>query len=355
MFSVTKTVGLFLACVTCFAAIPGSVAAQDNGLKTNPSMPVQQGSIGLKLVHDDNGNLEMMIMDASGNKEVLTFGNFISFSVAAILQGAMDNCSINQTQPIYVGYEWKGKTLFSSITTVDGKKSPFSIPSFLGTLSDTLVRCRSYTEVNNMQPANTAAIMFDKSSGNLQTMIMNVNGKAEKLNLGNLLSISSVAFPDCAPGVEKERVLQIFVDSSKPDNLKVYQVDAYGLKEDFNFDNLSTAAAETLESCAKDSSKGFTALQPNSIKIKFEKTASGDIQSYLMTNAGDTVELNLGTLLTAAAQTVPFYRGKTDMLMISYSKDKSGVIKGTLTDLSGNMMDLNIQNLVKSAAVFYTY
>ncbi len=348
-------VSLFSICTAChIAMMPAEISADQNSIKTSAQTPLQAGSVGLKLVRSPAGMMEMMIINASGYQEVLTFGNFISFSMDAILQKKLDNCNIQQTQPIFIGYEWKNDVLYSFIATADGKKRVFTLANFLDALSTTLANCQEWNK-SVQQPPNTAAIMFEKDEDNWQTMIVNMKGGKEKLTMGNLLSVSSEAFQDCAPGVEKDRILQILIDDSNRKDLKVYEVDAYGVKEDFTFDNLSTAVAETLENCSNDNSRPFAKMQPDSIKIKFEKSPNGDLKTYLLTIRGDKVDLNLGTLLASAAQLVPYYEGITDRLVITYSRNQDGTVTAKLTDLNGKQMDLSIENLVKSASTFYDY
>lgn len=351
-----KGCGLFLACLTCVVPFVANNAQADetNVIEATPSAPLQTGSIGLKLIRNGDGNLAMMIMDAYGNQEDLTFGNFLSYSVNAILGESMNNCSLSRTEPIYVGYEWKDKVLYSFIKQSDGTKNVFTFPNFLNALSKTITNCKKWDNTIIPSP-NTATIMFEKSDDAFQTMIIGVDGNKQPLNLGNLLSASSVAFPDCAPGVEKERTIQIVIDSSKKNDLKIYQVDAYGLKEKLTFDNLSTAAAETLEVCSKDKSKPFAQPLPNALTLKFKKTASGNILTYISTPHGDEVELTLGTLLASAAQLVPYYEGSTDKIVISYTQNNDGTTTGKITNLSGKVMDLTIENLVLASAFFYDY
>lgn len=351
-----KSCGIFLACLTCVTPFVAQQAQADQNYTLSPekSARLKAGSIGIKLIRDGDGNLEMVIMDANGNQEDLTFGNFLSYSVDAILRESINNCSLARTEPIYIGYEWKDKVLYSSIYQSNGNKSVFTFSNFLNALSKTITNCRRWDN-SMIQPPNTATILFEKVNDAFQTMIIGVDGKKQMLNLGNLLSVSSVAFPDCAPGVEKERIIQIAIDSSKKEKLKIYQVDAYGKKEDLTFDNLATAAAETLETCAKDKSKPFAKPLPNALTIKFKESESGDIQTYIMTQQGDEVEMTLGTLLTSAAQMVPFYEGNTDKIVISYTQNPDGTATGKITDLNGKMMDLTLENLVLAAALFYPY
>ncbi len=332
-----------------------SLCAQENTLQKLKGAALKEGSIGLKLMHDKDGKLYTAVYDAYGKNEPLTFGNFISFSVDAILKGKIKECQVKQTQPIFVGYEWQGDILKSDIRTIDGKKSPFYIPNFLGTLSDTITTCKTWDKTLNPQPKDTSAIFFEKMNNDIETMIIDHRGKKIKLNLGRLLSISSVAFTPCSPDIEKDRMLQIFIESTDQHVLKVYQMDAYGNKADFNFNNFAAAVARTLDKCPEDISKQFVKPSANSIKIKFENNQQGELETYLITPSGERVELNLGTLLTASAQLVPYYEGTTDMLVITYTRDKDGEVRGTLINLNGQTTDLNIENLVKAAATFPSY
>lgn len=325
-------------------------ASQNPGIHTAPSDPIPEGSIGIKMIRDGE-YLVILVQDSSGKEEPLTFGNFISYSVNAILGKSVDYCTITQTQPIFVGYEIKNASLKSFIANAQGEKSPFTFSSFLDTLSNTLLNCQAYETAN--QPPNTSSILFQKSGGSIQTMIQNTKGKLVKLNLGNLLSISSQVFPNCTPSQNQDRIVQIVIDDATAPDLKVYQIDAYGKKEPFDLDNLATAVAETLENCVQDVSGTLATPLPNSLKIKFITTSAGETATYLVTK-GDTVELNLGTLLAGAAEIVPFYQGKTDHILVTYKRDNTGAIKGTLTDLMGNQMELSLPNLVKAAALFPT-
>lgn len=317
---------------------------------------IAENSVGIKLVKNDQDELEMMIFNSKGVQAPLTFGSFITYSVEAILGKSLDSCPIKQGSPIFAGYEWgPNHVLYSYITTTKGKKSIFSFAHFLGALSDTIADCKENQDNQRTVP-NTVPIMFEKDADNkFQAMIVSMKGEKEPLNLGNLLALTSEAFPDCNPGVEEERINQIYFDTTGKE-FKIYQIDAYGLKEDLTFDNLATAAAETLETCEKDKTKPYAKLKDNSIKIKFKKDAQGNLKTYLVTTTGDEVSLNLGTLLTAAVVAVPFYSGSgRPFLEITYTKDSQGGVKGTLKDLKGNKVDLDLPNLLKAAAYFYPY
>jgi hypothetical protein len=335
-----------------------SIAYGDNNvIKAVVAPPlVGEHSVGIKLLRSEKNDLETAIYNAKGEQEPLTFGSFIDFSVQAILGKSLDNCNIKQSRPIFASYEWSGPNneLLSYIRGSQGQKKIFTLSNFLSALSDTVADCKEYNSAEQKKEPNEVPIFFEKGrNGKFQAVIVDAKGQKELLNLGNLISVTSEAFPDCNPGIEESRLIQIVFETNPNNDVQISLLDAYGKKEEFTFDNLAVAAAETLETCEKDKNKPFAKPIEGSIKIKFEKDTRGNLQTYLLTPAGDKVTLNLGTLLTAAAKTVPLFMGTGfPHLEISFERDQQGNVQGILKDLSGKTVELNLKNLLKAASYF---
>ena len=194
-------------------------------------------------------------------------------------------------------------------------------------------------------------------------MIIDSQGRQELLNLGNLIAFDAQnAFPNCK--VNGAVSIQIAFDLSHPEHVKSQLIiPRSGEERQMNFENLVKFAAKTVEMSCKENQESRSPEKnvyeksrdiPRAIKIMFENSANGNLNTFIVDSLGNKDTLNLGNLLAAVAKAVPYSHtvGKAQ-LEISFNKDENGTIHGYLKDLSGNKVDLNLQNLLNSAAYFF--
>ena len=318
--------------------------------------PVPANVLRITMDKTPSGQLEV-VLDAKGHKEKCSLGTLVSQSMRLLAAKGMEGCTVNRTQPILVDLKRdEYKKLITYVTDTKGVKAAFSFSFFISALADSLDGCQEYSG-NELAYAGRAQIFFERDSrGEMQTVIMDGEGKKEPLDLGTFICNTSETMADCKATAQADRLIQIIFDMSNPKDVKVYQIDAYGAQEVFSMDNLVTAAAETLQICdtSKDAPQPIKIALPSSIKIKFKRSSTGQLTAALIDSMGMESILDLDSLMVATTQAVPFFIGHgQSSLDISYERDAEGVLQGYVTNLEGNKVPLSLNSLIEAAGYFY--
>lgn len=313
--------------------------AMQSGAQTEPSSsidlqedwqhPARENKIRIAFKKDAHQNLQAYITDISGYTELLNFGNFISYLTEIRLGKDLEQCKATRGKSIKISLDKSDtdKTARVYFTNVNGEKKIFSIDNLLVDFPQTLdCTGKEYHDDLELAP-NSVNIYLQRENGRFQAYITHVDGRKELLTLGSLLNATAELFPNCQLGTEVDRTIDVtFINPGT--GLKAVQVDAYGKIENLDFDHLIVAAAETLQTCEKEPSKKTLVKIPQSqaVSIKFKKNANGKLESYLITSANKTSELNLGTLLSNLAMLKKCTQRKNQYLDILFEKNENGVI-----------------------------
>lgn len=363
-FLSTKRIGSLFFMLTLMVCGMALISAKGQDLAT---IGVQGNTLKILLIKDDTGNFKVYTSDLKGKKEPLTLGTFVRDGTAAILGDKFAQCS--RGEPIKIFYEKNQQGLLVAyLLDAQGNKTRFLLKDLIAALPHSL-NCSGQeptNKTNTAHPENFFQVLLDKdNSGLLQTYLIHPDGRKELLTFSNLLAASAELLTECQLGNEKNRSLYLLLEkkpsvysrtASKSNQyaseLEVVQIDAYGLKEEFNLDNLVTAAAETLLVCEKDKNKPLTTA-PNqpSMQIKFEKDSANHLQAYLLTTKGKKMSFDLDSLVTAAAEIAPCPNTpKEHYIVISYEKDATGTLRANVIDAQGLKKPFNLMGSLMTTA-----
>ncbi len=330
--------------------------------------PVPPNTIRIVVEKDDNNNFHVFNLDSSGQKEPLTLGSFFRASAEVMLGKKITECA--KGEPLKLFYEQNQNSGMTYLVDAQGQKKRFLLKDLIVALPGTIKcgenKAAAKPTTDTKTTEQFVQVFFDKdNAGKLQTYIVHPDGRKEPLEFANLLTANAELLKDCQLGTEKNRAIYIAfekdaqvnpqtrsTDKYPPDVLQAVQINAYGVKEELNLDNLVNAAAQSLQVCAKEKGKPLaTPPTTPALQVKFDKDASNHLKAYLIDSKGNRKDLSLETLISAASGISPCpLAPKTHFIDVTIEKDSSGNFKPYVIDANGNKKDFNLLgNLMTTA------
>jgi hypothetical protein len=339
---------------------------------------MQKRVVRIMFEKNQTGELRAVVYDIMGKKQILTFGTFIGACTEALLGKSLLDCNLKKSESIQLFYERDERgILVTYMIDAQGNKHTFSLNSLLTALPKTLQACGTSKSTTPSPPAKqtndqVVHIYFEKNrAGILHSYLVHPDGRRELLNLGSLLSAMAELFTGCHLEPKDNRSIYIAFEkqpalypatmhsSISTDEKQAIQIDAYGLKEELNMDNLITAATETLQVCNRFTNIPQTVYttppKGPSLRIKLEKNAKKNIQAVLIDSKGKRVDLTLGSLLSATAGIIPCRSEiiKNRAIEISFEKDDQGNFQPYIVDVKGNKKSLNLLGDLMNIAAYF--
>ncbi len=131
-----------------------------------------------------------------------------------------------------------------------GNKMPLTLGTFENATAESWMEGMQTAQAIPVDPNAIAFIEFKKEGNNIKAYLMNYQGKAEGLNLGNLLTSAAVSYPGCTADQIDGRTINLRLDFKKDSN-GTLQCYLNGPKADevFNFGVLIREVTTLLNNC----------------------------------------------------------------------------------------------------------
>jgi hypothetical protein len=319
-----------------------------------------------------NGSLQALITDISGQIKPLTLSSLVSVGTEFVSGKKLSDFTMTRTTPIHVIAEnnEKGK-LITYLIDNRGEKKRFIINNIFSALADSLINYQPSNFFSRIPSGKYFDIYFERNNGgDLELTIVHLDGRKEPLDLDNLIAATAELNRKCSFDPSDDRTIYITAEENpilepssiykkveKSEGLTIVQTDAFGIKEKFNFDNIMTAASETLLNCRGSYLRVNTkAPQSSYLKIKLQNDPENNFTPVLYDVEGNKLKLNLSNLISASTKLVPCEQSiNQDYLTVVFEKDDKGNAISSLIDQQGNKKSLDILSDLTRASAYLPF